>query len=128
MNIVASTVVFTVDDPAGSRRFFTTYLGFREVLATPDFTWLSRDDAAADILLRQRDLEQPRERIAQPVVAFAVTDLAKEYKRLSVEGAPITRQLRRKPWGEALMRLTDPNGIVVELTEWIAPGGHPDVG
>ncbi|GAA2814211.1 VOC family protein [Nonomuraea dietziae] len=128
MNIVASTVVFTVDDPAGSRHFFTTYLGFREVLATPDFTWLSRDDAAADILLRQRDLEQPRERIAQPVVAFAVTDLAKEYERLSVEGAPITRQLRRNPWGEALMRLTDPNGIVVELTEWIAPGGHPDVG
>ncbi|MFE3452777.1 hypothetical protein ACFXJ8_28015 [Nonomuraea sp. NPDC059194] len=51
------------------------------MLDTPDFTWLSCDDAAADILLRQRDLERPRERIAQPVVAFAVTDLAKEYAR-----------------------------------------------
>jgi catechol 2,3-dioxygenase-like lactoylglutathione lyase family enzyme len=123
MNIVASTVVFTVDDLAGSRRFFTTYLGFREVLDTPDFTWLSRDDAAADILLHQRDLELPRERIAQPVVAFAVTDLTGEYTRLQAEGAPITRQMWRNPWGEWLMRLTDPNGIVVELTEWIAPDG-----
>ncbi|WP_371783458.1 VOC family protein [Streptosporangium subroseum] len=123
MNIVASTIVFTVDDLAGSRRFFTTYLGFREVLDTPDFTWLSRDDAAADILLHQRDLELPRERIAQPVVAFAVTDLAGESARLHAEDAPITRQLWRNPWGEWLMRLTDPNGIVVELTEWIAPGG-----
>ena len=122
MNIVASTVVFTVDDLASSRHFFTTHLGFREVLDTPDFTWLSRDDAAADILLHQRDLEQPRERIAQPVVAFAVTDLAKEYARLYAEGTPITRQLWRNPWSEWLMRLTDPNGIVVELTEWIAPG------
>ncbi|MGW0806678.1 VOC family protein [Nonomuraea sp. NPDC002799] len=127
MNIVASTVVFTVDDLTSSRRFFTTYLGFREVLDTPDFTWLSHD-GAADILLRQRDLERPRERIAQPVMAFAVTDLAKEYARLHAEGAPITKQLSRSPWSEWLMRLTDPNGIVVELTEWIAPGGHPGVG
>ncbi|MEU7894139.1 VOC family protein [Nonomuraea sp. NPDC049152] len=123
MNIVASTVVFAVDDLAGSRRFFTTYLGFREVLDTPDFTLLCRDDAVADILLRQRDLERPRERVSQPVVAFAVTDLAREYARLRAEGAPITGQLWRNPWGEWLMRLTDPNGIVVELTEWIAPSG-----
>lgn len=123
MNIVSSAVVFTVDDLAGSCRFFVTHLGFREVLDTPDFTWLSRDDAAADILLHQRDLERPRERIAQPVVAFTVTDLAREHERLSAEGAPITGQLSRNPWGERLMRLTDPNGIVVELTEWIAPGG-----
>ncbi|MBB6349863.1 VOC family protein [Nonomuraea muscovyensis] len=123
MNIVASTVVFTVDDLAGSRHFFTTHLGFREVLDTPDFTWLSRDDAAADILLHQRDLELPQERIAQPVVTFAVTDLAKEYTRLGAEDAPITRRLERNPWGERLMRMTDPNGIVVELTEWIAPSG-----
>ncbi|MFD1932205.1 VOC family protein [Nonomuraea mangrovi] len=123
MNIITSTVVFTVDDPAGSRRFFTTHLGFREVLDTPDFTWLSRDDAAADILLRQRDLELPLQSEAQPVVAFAVTDLAKEYERLHAAGAPITTPLRCDPWGERLMRLTDPNGIVVELTEWIPPSG-----
>ncbi|GAA2402461.1 hypothetical protein GCM10010404_70430 [Nonomuraea africana] len=123
MNIVTSTVVFTVDDLAGSRRFFTTHLGFGEVLDTPSFTWLSRADGAADILLRQRDLELPRERAAQPVVAFAVTDLAKESERLQAEGARITTQLRRDAWGEWLMRLTDPNGIIVELTEWIPPSG-----
>lgn len=123
MNIVGSTVVFTIDDLAGSRRFFTTHLGFRDVLDTPDFAWLSRDDAAIDILLHQRDLERPQERVAQPVVAFAVTDLVTESARLSSAGAPITRQLERNAWGERLMRLTDPNGIVVELTEWIPPSG-----
>ncbi|GGK93941.1 hypothetical protein Ppa06_62180 [Planomonospora parontospora subsp. parontospora] len=127
MNIVASTIVFTVDDPAGSRGFFTTCLGFREVLDIPDLTWLSRDDAAADLLLRRCDLERPRERTAQPVVSFAVTGLVEEYERLRAAGAPITGRLRRSPWGEWLVRLTDPNGIVVELTEWIAPGGHPGV-
>lgn len=123
MNIVGSTVVFVVDDLPRSRLFFTTYLGFREALDTPEFCSLSRDDAAVDIMLHQRDLELPPERIAQPVVAFAVTDLVKEAARLSTEGAPITTPLWRSPWGERLMRLTDPNGIVVELTEWIAPSG-----
>nr|BFE83489.1 hypothetical protein GCM10020093_060900 [Planobispora longispora] len=97
MNIIGSTIVFTVDDLASSRRFFTTHLGFREVLDSPDFTWLSRDDAVADVLLHQRDLERPRERIAQPVVAFAVTDLAREHERLRAEGAPIVGRLRRTP-------------------------------
>ncbi|GAA3080349.1 VOC family protein [Streptosporangium carneum] len=123
MNIIGSTVVFTVDDLPRSRHFFTTYLGFREVLDTPDLVWLNRDDAAVDIMLHQHVLERPRERIAQPVVAFAVTDLVKESARLSAEGAPVTTRLRRSPWGERLMRLTDPNGIVVELTEWISPSG-----
>ncbi|NUP42382.1 MAG: VOC family protein [Streptomyces sp.] len=128
MNIVGSTVVFTVDDLPGSRHFFTVYLGFREVLGNPDLSWLSRDDAAVDILLNQRDLEQPHERIALTVVALAVTDLAGEHARLRAAGAPITRQLWCSPWGEWQLRLTDPNGIVVELTEWIVPGGHPDLG
>ncbi|MFE3450794.1 VOC family protein [Nonomuraea sp. NPDC059194] len=123
MNIVTSTIVFTVDDPAAAARFFTTHLGFREVLSTPDFTWLGRDDSAADILLYPRDLELPHERVAQPAVAFAVTDLVKEYERLYAAGAPITRQLHRNPWGEWLVRLTGPDGIVVELTEWVVPGG-----
>ncbi|ACZ89090.1 VOC family protein [Streptosporangium roseum] len=123
MNIVGSKVVFTIDDLPRSRHFFTTHLGFREMLDTPDLVWLNRDDAAVDIMLHQRDLERPPERIAQPVVAFAVTDLVKESARLSAEGAPVTTRLWRSPWGERLMRLTDPNGIVVELTEWIPPSG-----
>ena len=100
MNIVGSTVAYTVDDPAGSRHFFTPYLGFREVLSNPDLIWLSRDDAAVDIFLNQRDLEQPHERIALTVLAFAVTDLTQEYARLQAAGAPITKQLWRSPWGE----------------------------
>ncbi|SEG89254.1 hypothetical protein SAMN05444920_106416 [Nonomuraea solani] len=59
--------------------------------------------------------------IAQPVVAFAVTDPAREHARPQAEGARLGR-------GERLMRLTDPSGIVVEPTEWIAPGGHPPAG
>lgn len=31
--------------------------------------------------------------------------------------------LREEAWGERLVQLTDPNGVVVQLVEWIPPAG-----
>ncbi|WP_406210149.1 VOC family protein [Kitasatospora sp. NBC_01560] len=56
-------------------------------------------------------------------MSFAVTDVAAEYGRLRREGAAVTAPLRREPWGEGVVELTDPNGIVVRLVEWIPPAG-----
>ncbi|MEU3478372.1 VOC family protein [Streptomyces sp. NPDC033754] len=124
MNIVASTVALSVADPAASARFFTTHLGYREVLADEESLTLGRDDAAPDVLLRQRDLELPPGRGPVGVlVSFAVTDVAAEHARLQREGANITAPLHHEPWGEQLLELTDPNGVVVQLAEWIPPAG-----
>lgn len=45
MNIIATAMSLTVDDVAASSAFFTTHLGFREVLADQGFVSLARDDA-----------------------------------------------------------------------------------
>ncbi|SDT83079.1 Glyoxalase/Bleomycin resistance protein/Dioxygenase superfamily protein [Streptomyces sp. TLI_053] len=125
MNVVASTVVLSITDPGSSSRFFTTHLGYREVLADEESVVLVRDDAAPDVLLRQRDLElPPGPRAVGALVSFAVTGIAAEYERLRRAGANLTVPLRREPWGELLLELTDPNGVVVRLTEWIPPAGR----
>ncbi|MDR8414757.1 VOC family protein [Nonomuraea sp. 3-1Str] len=123
MIIVSSTVSLIVADPAASSRFFTSHLGFRETLAGEEFIALGRDDAAVDLVLVERDLErrQPGQGLAEVIVVFTVTGLAAEYERLRGEGAPITIPLRREPWGELLMQLTDPNGVAIQLVEWISP-------
>ncbi|MEU4548071.1 VOC family protein [Nonomuraea dietziae] len=123
MNIVSSAVSLTVADPAASSRFFTSHLGFREILVGEGFIALGRDDAALDLVLWERDLErwQPGQGLAEVIVVFAVTGLAAEYERLRGEGATITIPLRWEPWGELLMQLTDPNGVAIQLTEWISP-------
>ncbi|WP_327581785.1 VOC family protein [Nonomuraea sp. NBC_00507] len=123
MNIVSSAVSLTVADPAASSRFFTSHLSFREILVGEGFIALGRDDAAVDLVLLERDLErwQPGQGLAEVIVVFAVTGLAAEYERLRSEGATITIPLRREPWGELLMQLTDPNGVAIQLTEWISP-------
>lgn len=122
MNIVASTVALRVGDVAASSWFFTSHLAFREVLSQEELVALSRDDGAVDILLQQRSLEEPPSpRLADVIVSFAVTDIAAEYERLRGEGANITVPLHHEPWGEWALRLTDPNGVVVQLVEWIPP-------
>ncbi|MEV0831031.1 VOC family protein [Nonomuraea rubra] len=123
MNIVSSAISLTVVDPVVSSRFFTTHLGFREILTGEDFIALGRDDAAVDLVLMERDLErwQPGQGLADAVVVFTVTGLATEYERLRSEGATITIPLRREPWGELMMQLTDPNGVTIRLTEWVPP-------
>ncbi|MGW4890974.1 VOC family protein [Kitasatospora sp. NPDC004240] len=124
MNVLTATVSVSVTDPAASARFLTTHLGYREVLADEEFVHLSRDDPAPDVLLCRRDLELPPARGPVDVLlSFAVTDVTAEYARLSREGAPVTVPLRDEPWGERMLELTDPNGIVIQLVEWIPPAG-----
>ncbi|MFG2312532.1 VOC family protein [Streptomyces sp. NPDC048566] len=48
--------------------------------------------------------------------------LEAEHERPRREGVPITLPLRQEPWGERLFQVTDPNGVVVRLVAWAAPG------
>jgi catechol 2,3-dioxygenase-like lactoylglutathione lyase family enzyme len=118
VNVTASTVALTVPDIAASSRFLTTHLGFREVAVTEGFIRLARDDAAADI-----ELWAGERMPAGAVVCFTVTGIAAEHERLLREGANVPRALRHEPWGEWSLRLTDPNGVVIQLVEWGPPSG-----
>ncbi|MFI9550290.1 VOC family protein [Nonomuraea endophytica] len=126
MNVVASAVSVTVADVAASSRFFTTCLGFREVVVKDGFVHLVRDDAACDIVLTERDPELPAEPSwgrAEVMVCLSVTGLAAEQERLRAAGARIAVPLRQEPWGEQVLHLSDPNGVVVQLVEWLPPAG-----
>lgn len=140
MNVIASAVLLTVGDPAASSRFFTSHLGFREVLVAEGTIHLSRDDAATDLVVLQGDPEpspgpnpepnsvpnsvpRPSATQAEVSVSFTVTDLPGEYERLQQEGARIVLPLRQEPWGERVLQLADPNGVLVQLVEWVPPAG-----
>ncbi|MEV0247371.1 VOC family protein [Nocardia sp. NPDC050712] len=118
-----STLSLTVDDPPASSVFFTTYLGYHESAAADDYVRLARSDAATAIVLQPRTrsgwLED--ERPAGFVVSLTVPDVTAEYDRLCGEGAPIAVELCEESWGERHFQLIDPNGVVVELVQWIAP-------
>ncbi|MEW9533372.1 VOC family protein [Microbispora sp. NPDC049125] len=125
MNVISSAVSLTVADPAASSEFLTSHLGFREILVDADFITLGRDDAAVELVLTRHDPEKDPPGLGPTgvIVSFAITGIAAEYERLRDEGAEIGVPLHRDTWGEWVLRLTDPNGVVIELVEWEPPGG-----
>ncbi|MFE9723855.1 VOC family protein [Streptomyces sp. NPDC005794] len=123
MRITASTVSLTVEDVAASKAFLTTHLGYEETAATEDFASLAREDAAADIVLLRRGIDvlpaAQRDQLASGLIlAFTLTGIEDEEKRLRAEGVEITMPLREEPWGERLFQVTDPNGVVFQFVEW----------
>ncbi|WAS95940.1 VOC family protein [Nannocystis punicea] len=124
MQITGCAVSLTVDDVGASSAFFIKHLGFQEAMAADGFVSLRRDDAGMNVVLLRRGIEVlppgfRDQRAAGVIVAFVVEDLEGEERRLRAEGVPITMALREEPWGERLFQITDPNGVVVELVEWV---------
>lgn len=126
MQITVSTVSLTVDDVTASLKFFTSHLGYKEIAADDGFASLTRGDAAVDIVLLRRGSEvlpaDRRDRHAAGfVLAFTVTGIEGEERRLRDRGVAVTMPLRQEPSGERWFQVTDPNGIVVQFVEWAAP-------
>ncbi len=126
MKINASTLSLTVDDVAASHAFFTKHLGYSEEVAAEGFAKLTRDDDAVDVVLLQRGIEilppeQRDQRASGLILAFTITGIEAEEQRLRSEGVTISMPLREEPWGEKLLQVTDPNGVVVQLVEWATP-------
>ncbi|MER5394459.1 DUF3224 domain-containing protein [Saccharopolyspora sp. NPDC002686] len=123
MNITATTTSLTVDDVAASRDFLTTHFGYEQAHAAEGFVSLTRDGAAADVVLLQRGTDilpeaQRDQRASGLILAFTVTGIEEEQERLRTAGANITMPLREELWGERLFQVTDPNGVVLQLVEW----------
>ena len=60
------------------------------------------------------------------LIAFVVDDIDREYARLQAEGVIITTAIETEPWGERFFQVTDPNGVVLQLVQWMTePGSQP---
>ncbi|MEV4331837.1 VOC family protein [Streptomyces sp. NPDC049597] len=124
MQITATAVSLNVDDVAASARFLVEHFGFKEAMAADGFASLTREDAANVIFLRRGIEVLPEgfrdQRAAGLILAFTVANLEAEYERLRNERVDITMPLREEPWGERLFQVTDPNGVIIQLVDWVA--------
>ena len=60
------------------------------------------------------------------LVVFVVSDVDADHRRLMEHGVEITTPLQTEPWGERFLQVTDPNGIVIQLVQWVtSPADQP---
>jgi predicted enzyme related to lactoylglutathione lyase len=131
VKITASAISLTVDDVSASAAFAKDHFGFSEDMAADGFVSLAREDAGFNLIFLRTGLatfkpERLRERRADGLlVIFVVDDIDAEYSRLQEEGVPITMPIESEPWGERFFQVMDPNGVTIQLVQWIAtPGGQ----
>ncbi|CAM5635553.1 hypothetical protein SAVIM338S_06139 [Streptomyces avidinii] len=123
MRITSTATCLTVDEVTSSSAFLTRHFGFQETMAADGFAALSHPDGANVVFVRRglevlpEDLRDDRARGV--LLAFTVADLPAEYERLRAEGVIITMEPRVEPWGERVFLVSDPNGVVIEVVDWV---------
>lgn len=125
ITITAAAVSLTVDDVAASAAFLVDHFGFRESMSADGFISLGRDGVGFTVIFLRRGLvtlpaDQRDDRAGGLILAFTVDDLEGELARLRAEGVAITMPLVEEEWGERAFQVRDPNGIVVQLVDWVA--------
>jgi len=124
MKITASAISLNVADPDASATFVTDHLGFTTEMSADGFHSLSRPDAGFNLIFLRTGLstfkpEAQKGHAGGLLVVFVVRDIDADYQRLVERGIEITTPLQTEPWGERFFQVTDPNGIVFQLVQWV---------
>jgi predicted enzyme related to lactoylglutathione lyase len=130
LHITASAISLNVDDERASANFVKEHFGFTEDMSADGCVSLSREDAGFNLIFLRKGLpslkpESLRDTVVSGVlVVFVVEDIDSEYQRLGNEGISSTTPIETEPWGERYFQVTDPNGIIIQLVQWVAPSQH----
>jgi catechol 2,3-dioxygenase-like lactoylglutathione lyase family enzyme len=125
MKIAASAISLNVGDPVESGNFAKEHLGFTEDMADDGFVSLSWSDAGISPIylrtgLESFELESMLGKHADGLlVVFVVEEINNEYARVQHEVVEITTTIQTEPWGERFFQMTDPNGVVIQLVQWM---------
>jgi uncharacterized glyoxalase superfamily protein PhnB len=132
MQITASAISLNVDDVTAAATFFKQHFGFSEEMSADGFVSLSRQDVGFNLIFLRTGLATFKpahmrgHRADGLLIAFVVDDIDREYARLQAEGVSITTAIETEPWGERFFQVTDPNGVVLQLVQWMTePNTQP---
>lgn len=126
MPITSSAISLNVADVAASAAWATDHLGFTQEMAADGFASLSHPQAGFNLVFLATGLPtfKPAS-VAGPadglLVVFTVEDIDTEYDRLRGEDVSIVTPLETEPWGERYFQMSDPNGVVYQLVQWVEP-------
>ncbi|MFC3996923.1 VOC family protein [Nocardiopsis sediminis] len=121
MRIARLSTALYVDDVAAGRDFLVGHFGFRPALDSEWVVKLVHDGTPCELILLPRAAHPDQARAEGVIIALEVADAAAEEARLRAAGVDITLPLLDEDWGERLFQVRDPNGVTVQLVQWLAP-------
>lgn len=126
MRITDSAVSLNVPDVEASASWVQRHLGFTEAMAADGFYSLAHPEAGFNLIYLRTGLPtfKPASaagRVDGLLVVFTVEDVDAAYARLQEEGVEIVTPIETEPWGERYFQMTDPNGVIYQLVQWVTP-------
>lgn len=127
MNISSLAISLTVKNVNTSSEFLTKHFGFKEKIAADGFASLVHEASGINVIYMQQGIQVlpdflRNRTVSGTILAFVTTNLEAEEERLRLAGVPFSMPLQTEEWGEKLFMVTDPNGVVIELVEWVNQG------
>jgi uncharacterized glyoxalase superfamily protein PhnB len=125
MHVTASAISLNVPDVDASADFVQRHFAFTVDMAADGFASLSRADLGFNLIYLRTGLPtfKPAALAGHSadglLVAFVVDDIDTEYARIQSEGVAITTPIETEEWGERYFQVTDPNGVVIQLVQWM---------
>jgi uncharacterized glyoxalase superfamily protein PhnB len=125
MQITASAISLNVDDVTASATFLKQHFGFSEAMSADGFVSLSRKDVGFNLIFLKTGLESFKpihlrgHQADGLLIVLVVDDIDTEYERIQAEGVKITTEIENEPWGERFFQVSDPNGVVIQLVQWM---------
>jgi uncharacterized glyoxalase superfamily protein PhnB len=126
VQISQSAISLNVADVAASAAWAKEHLGFTEDMAADGFVSLSHPQAGFNLIYLATGLPSFKPASAAGpadglLVVFTVDDIDTEDARLRDAGVTIVTPIETEPWGERYFQMTDPNGVVYQLVQWVEP-------
>lgn len=126
MRITETAISLNVPDVAASAAWASKHLGFSEVMAAEGFSSLAHPNAGFNLIYLRTGLPTFKPSTAAGradglLVVFTVEDVDADYAQLQEQGVDIVTPIETEPWGERYFQMTDPNGVVYQLVQWVEP-------
>jgi len=133
MQTTASAISLNVDDVTASANFVKQHFSFIEEMSADGFVSLSRPDAGFNLIFLRTGLETFKpvsmrgHRADGLLIVFVVDDIDADYTRLKAEGVTIITPIETESWGERFFQVADPNGVVIQLVQWMTNFGEKTI-
>ena len=125
MKVSATAISLNVADPQASAAFLSRHVGHTVAMEADGFVSLTHPDGGPSIVYLRTGLPsfKPEHRAGDAgdglLLAFVVDDVDAAYQALHAAGARAVTPPETEPWGERFCQFEDPNGIVVQLVQWM---------
>lgn len=125
MKISSFAVSLNVPDPEASAEFFTGKLGYAAEMRDDGFISLRHPDGGSNVIFLRTGLPtfKPAEAAGRAregvLLVHVVENLDEIHDGLLAGGADVVAPPETEPWGERYAQYRDPNGLIIQLVQWM---------